>query len=154
MVRVREAVYGDLSEVYSLIAELAAFEKAPDEPSVPPEKFQSFFGDLYECLVAEDDGQIVGMALFYWGYSTWKGKMLYLEDLVVRESCRGRKIGSMLFNEVMRIAQEGDAGQVRWQVLDWNEPAIRMYRKVNADFYDDWLTCKMEKETINNYKNI
>lgn len=151
---IRQAAPEDLDQVYALIAELAEFEQEPGEPSVPLDRFRADFGELYNCLVAECAGGIVGISLYFWGYSTWKGKMLYLDDLVVRESYRRRGIGKALFNRTVELAREGGAGQMRWQVLDWNTPAIDMYRNARADFYGNWLTCKLEKDRLKEYKPL
>ena len=151
---VRKASESDLKSIYGMVKELAIFENEPQEPSVTFESFCSDFGKLYHSYVALLDDELVGIALYYWGYSTWKGKMLYLDDLVVKEKVRKNKVGSQLFNAIMQIAKDENAGQVRWQVLDWNQPAIKMYEKVNAKFLTDWWTCKLEKEDILNYKSI
>lgn len=153
-INIRKATSEDLSAIYGLIKELALFEKEPNEPTVSLEQFSKDFGQLFQCLVAEKEQEVVGIALYFFGYSTWKGKLLYLDDLVVKEKYRQNKIGSQLFNHLMQIAKAENAGQVRWQVLDWNEPAIKMYKKINADFYTDWWTCKLEKDKIENYKDL
>jgi GNAT superfamily N-acetyltransferase len=143
----------DLSAIYELIAELAAFENEPQEPTVSFEQFSMDFNQLFHCLVAKesDSDQVVGIALYFYGYSTWKGKMLYLDDLVVKQAYRQHKIGSQLLNAIVELAQTEKVQQIRWQVLDWNEPAIKMYKKINADFYTNWWTCKLESEKIKNY---
>lgn len=139
----------DLASVYALIKELAVFEKEPDEPSVSLNQFIEDSESLFKAIVAKTANQeIVGMALYYLGYSTWKGKMLYLDDLVVSESYRNQKIGKRLLDEIFRIAKKESANQIRWQVLDWNTDAIEIYKKYQVDFYDNWITCKAEKNII------
>ena len=144
----------DLGQVYGLIKELAHFEEEPGEPTISPEQFESDFEKFYESLIAEKDGKIIGIALYYWGYSTWKGKLLYLDDLVIGMEHRKSGVGSTLFNHIIYIAKKENAGQVRWQVLDWNKIAIDMYKKAKADFHTNWLTCKMERDSIENYQPI
>lgn len=139
----------DLSSVYALIKELAEFEKEPNEPSVSLNQFIEDSKTLFKAIVAKTAEQkIVGMALYYFGYSTWKGKMLYLDDLVVLESYRKQKIGKRLLDEIFKIAENESANQIRWQVLDWNTDAIEIYKKYQVDFYDNWITCKAEKNII------
>ncbi len=155
-INIHPAEKKDLSAIYALIAALAVFENEPQEPTVRFDQFSKDFNQLFHCLVAKEahTQAVVGIALYYFGYSTWKGKMLYLDDLVVQESYRQHKIGSQLFNALIAIAQIENVNQVRWQVLDWNEPAIKMYKKIEADFYTNWWTCKFESEKIKNYKPI
>lgn len=152
--KIRAATAADLHQIYALVKELAIFEKEPNEPSVGFQAFEHEFKTYYDCFVAELDEKVIGIALYFWGYSTWKGKLLYLDDLVVKSEYRRHKIGSALFNKVMELAKEEHAGQVRWQVLDWNKAAIDMYKKADADFYTDWWTCKLEKEKIELYQDI
>jgi ribosomal protein S18 acetylase RimI-like enzyme len=155
-INIHPAEEKDLMAIYDLIAALAAFENEPHEPTVSFKQFTQDFNRLFHCLVAKETETqaVVGIALYYFGYSTWKGKMLYLDDLVVKEGFRQLKIGSKLFNAILSVAQSENANQVRWQVLDWNEAAIKMYKKVHADFYTNWWTCKLESEKIKNYTPI
>ncbi len=151
---IKKAELKDLSAIYSLVKELATFENEPNEPTVSYEQFTKDFITHFECLVAESNKEVIAIALYYWGYSTWKGKMLYLDDLVVKQCYRRHKVGSQLFNAIMNIAKKENASRVSWQVLDWNKPAIKMYEKVNADFYTNWWTCKLDKDKIKNYTEI
>jgi GNAT superfamily N-acetyltransferase len=153
-VSIRAATIDDLRQVYGLVRELAIYEQEPNEPTVPFPVFERDFKTYYDCLVAEMDEKIIGIALYYWGYSTWKGKMLYLDDLVVKQEYRRRGIGSALFDRTVALAKDENAGQVRWQVLDWNEPAINLYRKAETQFLTNWWTCKLEKEAIGNYRDL
>lgn len=154
-IKITSAQTQDLTDIYQLIKALALFEKEPNEPTVTFNQFSKDFKTGYDCLVAKTSSEkIVGIALYFFGYSTWKGKMLYLDDLVVHADFRQQKIGSKLFNAIVALAQQENANQLRWQVLDWNEPAIKMYKKINADFYTDWWTCKLEADSIKNYKPI
>jgi GNAT superfamily N-acetyltransferase len=144
----------DLPQVLELIRELALFEKAPEEVINTLERMEEDgFGKnpCYRLLVAEMEGAIQGMALYFIKYSTWKGKGIYLDDLVVREKYRGRGIGRQLFEAVLAKAKKEGARQLHWQVLDWNEPAIRFYRKYNANFDSEWIDCKLNEEQIHNF---
>lgn len=151
-IKIRPADKTDLPQIYNLIGDLAVFEHEPGEPTVSLDEFTTDFGRLFNAFVAESsDGKLAGMALYYWGYSSWKGKMLYLDDLIVRDELRQQGVGKALFNAVVALAASEGAGQLRWQVLDWNQPAIDMYRRAKADFYDNWLTCKLEAQAIREY---
>jgi ribosomal protein S18 acetylase RimI-like enzyme len=155
---IRQGDKNDVPGMFRLIRELAEFERAP-EAVVNTEKklMEDGFGkhSIYKVFVAEDanTNDIIGMALYYIAYSTWKGRILYLDDLIVTESKRRYGIGSMLLNEVLRDAKETGVEQIRWQVLDWNTPAIEFYKKVGVDFDPEWINCKMSKEQIEVYFN-
>lgn len=150
-ISIRKADADDLVQVYALIKELAVFENAPDEPSNPLKKFieeGTCKNPRFQVIVAEDKGEIIGIALYYYGYSTWKGSMIYLDDLVVKESYRRQGIGKLLLDELIAIAKEENINQVRWHVLDWNENAIQFYKKYPVTFDDSWITVKLEKEFL------
>ena len=144
---IRKAEATDLVQVYGLIKELAVFEKEPNEPTNPLKKFieeGSCKNPRFQVIVADENGTIVGIALYYYGYSTWKGSMIYLDDLVVKESHRKHGIGKRLMDELIAIAKEEKIKQVRWQVLDWNENAINFYKKYPVTFDATWITVKLE----------
>ncbi len=146
---IRKAEPADLVQVYDLIKELAVYEKEPDQPSNPIRKFieeGTSKSPRYQVIVAEQGNQILGMALYYYGYSTWKGPLIYLDDLVVREAYRKQGIGKMLMDEMISIAKEENVCQLRWQVLDWNKPAIEFYKKYPVKFDPEWLTVKIERD--------
>lgn len=152
---IRNAFAEDMEQVHKLVLELAVFERAPDEVSTSAEmyKHDGFSENRFEVIVAEDEElpqgeRIIGIALTYWAYSTWKGKYLWLEDLIVTESYRGKKIGKSLFEAVMKKALNEQANLLRWQVLDWNEPAIQFYNRYETVYQNDWLTCKLSRESI------
>lgn len=129
-----------------LIKELAIFERAPMEVTVTPEHFEkSGFGPepVYWAFVAEADKTVVGFALYYIRFSTWKGQRMYLEDILVTESWRGKKIGQQLFDRLIVEAREKKFNGITWQVLNWNKAAIGFYKKYNAAFDDEWLTCSL-----------
>jgi GNAT superfamily N-acetyltransferase len=137
----------DVPQVFALIEELALFEKAPDQVTNTPEALlRDGFGEspLYGLIVAESDGRVVGMSLYYFRYSTWKGKRLYLEDLIVTESWRGRGLGEALLQETIETARRTHCTGLMWQVLDWNEPAIRFYRKFGARFDEEWVNVHVD----------
>jgi len=143
---IRPAVEADGMRMLELIRELAVVEKAPDEVTVSMEEFlDAGFGKnpVWGAFVAEVDEKIVGISLYYIRYSTWKGRRLYLEDLIVTESMRGYGIGKQLFEETLNLGKsQGYHGMV-WQVLDWNEPAIQFYKKYKADFDAAWINVSI-----------
>lgn len=153
-ISIRKGVKADLPQVLQLIKELAAYEKAEGEVIVTVDDLEKDgFGSqpLFYLFVAETGQKIVGMALYYIKYSTWKGKCVFLEDLIVTESHRKSGLGKKLFNEVVKISKQLHAERMEWQVLDWNEPAIKFYKSYNANFDSEWINCKLVGEQIQNY---
>ncbi len=147
--KIREGKRSDLPEVLKLIIELAEYEKAAHEVETTVERMEiDGFGKnpIYGFFVAESEmGQIVGTAIYYYRYSTWKGKRMYLEDLVVSEASRGQGIGKMLFDEVIKKGKAEQCTGMMWQVLDWNEPAINFYKKYyNAHLDGEWINCSLD----------
>jgi GNAT superfamily N-acetyltransferase len=150
-VYIRFANKQDLPDVYGLIKELAEFENSPHEPTVSLEDFiedGSGARPSYHVIVAVKDLEIVGIALYYLGYSTWKGNMMYLDDLVVKNEFRRLGVGKLLFQALIAAAREHGVNQLRWHVLSWNEPAIGFYKKIDADLDSEWITCKLEKDKL------
>jgi ribosomal protein S18 acetylase RimI-like enzyme len=144
---IRPAVVTDCPALMSLVQELAVFEREPDAVTVTLQHFEeSGFGDkpVWWAIVAETEGKIVGFALYYIRYSTWKGQRMYLEDLIVTEEYRGRGIGKMLLDELIEIAKQKGFSGMLWQVLDWNEPAIKFYEKYKASFDPQWVNVSLE----------
>ena len=144
---IRKAEPNDFVQVYALIKELAVFENEPDEPSNSLKKFVdegTSKNPKFQILVADADGIITGIALYYYGYSSWKGSMLYLDDLVVKENFRKHGIGKRLLDELISIAKEERINQLRWHVLDWNENAINFYKKYPVTFDKSWVTVKLD----------
>lgn len=138
---IRSASENDIPQIINLIKELALYEKAPEEVINTPEQMKKDgFGDnpLFKCMVVENDIGIFGFALYYYRYSTWKGKVLYLEDFYIKEKYRKTGIGQKLFNEVIKTAKHDNCKRICWQVLEWNEPAINFYKKYNAGFDKEW----------------
>lgn len=149
--RLRFAVKEDCPRLLELINELAVFEKLPDEVTVTLEEFEDAgFGDtpVWKAFVAENEKGISGFALYYTRYSTWKGCRLYLEDFIVTESERGKGIGKLLFERVMKEAKDKNYNGMSWQVLDWNTPAIDFYNKYKAQIETGWLNASFSKEQI------
>lgn len=151
MFNLRVAVKEDCLRLLDLVHELALFEKAPEEVTVTLEEFEEAgFGEnpVWKTFVAEVDGVIVGFALYYIRYSTWKGCRMYLEDLIVTESWRGKGVGKLLFDRLIIEAREMGFNGMTWQVLDWNEPAIKFYKKYEADISPGWLNGSLSKEQL------
>ncbi len=151
---IRKAVKSDAASILFLIRELAIFEKEPEAVIVTEDQIErDGFGDrpLFECFVAEVADQVVGMALYYPRYSTWKGPTFHLEDLIVTEPMKVKGIGTQLYNAFLEHAHEVGVERVEWAVLDWNLPAINFYQKSGATVLDDWKTVQMDKKSINNY---
>lgn len=143
-----------MPQVHGLIRELAEFERAPLEVTTTVEEMErDGFGEnpIYKFFVAEGAEGIVGIALYYTAYSTWKGRTLYLEDLVVTERLRRQGVGRKLFNAVAQEAKDTGAKRFRWQVLEWNEPAIAFYKTIGADLDCEWINCTMTEEQIQKY---
>lgn len=152
--RIREGKKDDLPQVLSLIKELAIYERAEHEVENTVEMMtQDGFGEhpVYGFFVAETREKIVGLALYYYRYSTWKGKCIYLEDIIVTEAHRGAGIGRKLLDKVVEKAREDKVSRVSWQVLEWNEPAINFYKKVGAGFDPEWVNCAITREQIENW---
>ena len=148
---IRVGVKKDLPRVLELVKELAEFEKSPHEVINTVELMEhDGFGPnpIFGMFVAEVDGQIVGISLYYWRYSTWKGKRLYLEDIVVTESMRGAGIGKKLFDRTMQHTLDENCSGMMWQVLDWNEPAINFYKKYGSKIDGEWMNCTLERHQI------
>jgi len=151
---VRKGVKLDLPFVFALINELAKFERAPHEVTNSVRQMEKDgFGDnpIFYFLVAEKSGKIVGASIYYWRYSTWKGKRLFLEDLIVTENERGAGVGKLLFEATINEAIINDCNGMSWQVLDWNEPAILFYKKYDSKFDLEWINCSLDQEQLRAY---
>lgn len=151
---IRPAVKADMPQVLDLITELAVFEKEPHAVEVTVEDLENDgFGEhpAFRCFVAEVDNKILGIALIYDRYSTWKGRIIHLEDLIVSQAMRGHGIGTALLNEVVKYAHSLGLRRINWEVLDWNEPAIKFYEAKGANVMRDWDVVQMDKKGIENY---
>ena len=143
--QIRAAKPGDEQAIFSLIKELALYEKAPEQVSNSAEQlsqdlFKSF---ICEAIVAEENKEIAGFALFYTAYSTWKGKILYLEDFYVKEKHRNKGIGNMLFEKVVEIEKDKKVKRMDWQVLEWNALALGFYEKKEAELSSEWVNGRL-----------
>lgn len=153
-ITIRTARKEDMAQVLELIKELAAYEKEPDAVELGVNDLENAGfqeNPQFTCFLAEVSGEIVGMALVYFRYSTWKGKTLHLEDLIVQESMRSKGVGSKLYRRVMEFANEQEVKRVNWEVLDWNEGAIQFYEKTGATIMNDWRPVAMSKEALKKY---
>jgi GNAT superfamily N-acetyltransferase len=154
-VNIRQGTKADLPAVLALVKELADYEKALHEVSITLEELEEDgFGDhpWYWFLVAEQAGEVIGISFYFIRYSTWKGRFLFLEDFVVKESLRGKGIGAQLFEATIGIAQEMKVKGMCWQVLDWNEPALNFYRKYDAEISEEWLNGKLNSKQIEQFR--
>ncbi|NNC69724.1 MAG: GNAT family N-acetyltransferase [Flavobacteriaceae bacterium] len=151
---IREGQPEDMPSVFKLIHELAIFENEPNAVTISVEDLmEDGFGDHpeFELLVAEINESIVGIALYYKRYSTWKGRTLHLEDLIVNNEYRGKGIGKALYHAVIKTAYERGIKRLEWEVLDWNKNAIDFYMNSGADMLTNWNLCKMTPETMKKY---
>ena len=143
MLTIRAATLADAALLRRLIWELADYEKAPDQVrTTEADIARDGFGanPQFRAVIAEWQGQTAGYALFFSVYSTWRGAGLFLEDLFVRPDFRGRGVGKALLASVARVAEQENGVFIRWEVLNWNQPAIALYQALGADFFDDWRT--------------
>jgi GNAT superfamily N-acetyltransferase len=156
---IRKGTQSDMPAVLNLIKELAIFEKEPHAVVITVDDLlRDGFGEspLFHTFVAEVDNQIIGTALYYYRYSTWKGRTIHLEDLIVKEDKRGSGAGFALYSEVIHQGKRDNVRRIEWNVLDWNTPAIEFYEKSGAKILNDWLVVQMDENGINNFveKNL
>ena len=153
---IRKATKNDMPSVLELIQELATFEKEPDAVVVTVDDLvRDGFSEnpLFQCFVAEVDNQIIGMALYYYRFSTWKGKTIHLEDLIVKENKRGTGAGFALYKEIIKQGKVENVRRIEWNVLDWNTPAIDFYEKSGAKVLGDWRVVHMDDKGIEQFLN-
>ncbi len=151
---IREAITTDMSQVLQLIKELALFEKEGNAVEVTVKNLvKDGFGDTkrFHCFVAEANDSLVGMALVYPRYSTWKGPVIHLEDLIVTEQMRGSGLGTALLTEVIKYSAELGVKRISWEVLDWNEPAIKFYQSKGANVMRDWDVVQLDEKGMKTY---
>lgn len=154
---IRKATKKDMQSVLELIQELAIFEKEPDAVIVTVDDLvRDGFSEnpLFQCFVAEKENNIIGMALFYYRYSTWKGKTIHLEDLIVKKSKRGTGAGFALYKEIIKQGKAENVRRIEWNVLDWNTAAIDFYEKSGAKILEDWRVVHMDETGIINFLNL
>ena len=152
MIKIRRGTKSDAPIILNLIKELAHYENALDKVTVSLEDLEEDGfnkNPLFWTILAEIKSEVVGMAFYYIRYSTWDGKIFYLEDFVVKESFRRLGIGTLLFEECVRVTKKINANGMAWQVLNWNQPAINFYKKYNAELKNDWTNGKLHKKQIN-----
>lgn len=151
---IRKGIPNDMQDVLDLIKELAIFEKQPEAVVVTVDDLiRDGFAEnpLFYTFVAEVDNKIIGIALYYYRFSTWKGKTIHLEDLIVKEDKRGTGAGFALYSEIIRQGKRDNVRRIEWNVLDWNKPAIDFYKKSGAKVLDDWLVAQMDENGIEEF---
>ncbi|MCD0467379.1 GNAT family N-acetyltransferase [Flavobacterium sp. ENC] len=144
----------DMESVLGLIQELAIFEKEPDAVVITTDDLvRDGFGEnpLFHVFVAEVEEEIVGIALYYYRYSTWKGKTIHLEDLIVKDKMRGTGLGSALYAEIMKQGKKDNVRRIEWNVLDWNTPAVKFYENSGAKILEEWRVVQMSEAGINSF---
>ena len=152
--KIRKATHSDMPFVLNLIRELAAFEREPEAVVVTVDDLiRDGFSEppLFNCLVAENENTIIGMALFYYRYSTWKGKTIHLEDLIVKADQRGTGAGFALYQEIIKQGEKDKVRRIEWNVLDWNAPAIAFYEKSGAKVLKDWRVVHMDENGMKQF---
>jgi len=153
-IKIRKATKNDMGQVLELIKELAVFEKEPNAVEVTVKDLQrEGFGDapLFTSFVAEIASEIIGIAIIYFRFSTWKGRTIHLEDLIVKEKMRGKGVGEALYTEVIKYGFNQGVKRIEWNVLDWNEGAIKFYERTGARIAKDWSVVQMDEQGIKNY---
>ena len=154
-IKIRDAVKEDMLQVHKLIVELAVFEKEPNEVDINSTDLKKMGFEnkdpLFKCFVAEFENKIVGAALIYNRFSTWKGRTLHLEDLIVTEKMRGHGIGSKLFDKVILHGKELGAKRISWNVIDWNKNAIEFYKNRGAKIVEGWSIVHLSGKNLENY---
>ena len=153
-VLIEDAVAGDADAICSLIKELAIYERAANEAVLTPQQLlEDGFSEnkIFHCFVARLQQHVIGIALTYIKYSTWKGKCVFLEDIIVTDAHRNKGVGRLLFNRVAAYAHSLNAARLEWQVLEWNEPAIKFYQKMGATLDPEWINGKLTRDDLQNY---
>jgi len=151
---IRKGIKEDMPLVYGLIQELALYENEPEAVKISVEDLEKDGfkeNPEFEVFVAEFENKIIGMALFYKRYSTWEGRSLHLEDLIVNKEYRGQGIGKALYTEVMKVAYEHDIARVEWEVIDWNKSAIDFYLSTGATMIENWNLCQMTRGSLKSF---
>ena len=150
----REALAEDMGPVLDLIRELAVFEREPDAVEITAQDLRADgFGNRpsFKVFLAEREGEVLGLALFYERYSTWKGKTIHLEGLIVKQAHRGKGIGRALYDQVLKFGDDRGYKRIAWEVLDWNADAIDFYLSTGARILDSWKVVHMEEKALHEY---
>ena len=143
-IRCRKANRADMPKIYELVKDLAVYEESLDQLKMDLDGYYTNWDDgTFESIVAEKDGEILGTCIYYMTFSTWRGKMLYLEDFVVKEKLRGQGVGQVLWNAYIQESKDRGCAMVKWQVLDWNTPAVNFYEKNGATIEKEWWNGKI-----------
>lgn len=143
-IKIRKATPGDISSIYDLVKELAIYEQEGDAVTATLEDYKrDFLDEIWDSIVATQDGKIIGITIFFNTYSTWKGKMFWLEDFVVTETYRRTGVGQMLWDAIVEEAKATKCVMMKWQVLDWNKPALAFYEKNKAIIEKNWWNGKI-----------
>jgi GNAT superfamily N-acetyltransferase len=153
---IRKGTPQDMPDVLALITELAVFEKEPDAVVISTEDLiRDGFSEnpLFHTFVAEVNEEIIGVALYYYRFSTWKGKTIHLEDLIVKENNRGTGAGFALYSEIIKQGKKDNVRRMEWNVLDWNTPAINFYEKSGAKVLTDWRVVHMDENGMEAFLN-
>lgn len=141
----RQGTVADIPAIFELVKELAIYERALNQVTNNIEKMTRDYNEkLFDFFVAEVDSEIIGLSLYYFRYSTWKGKRLYMEDIIVTEEMRGNGIGKILFDATVAAAKQTGCTGMLWQVLDWNTSAVGFYRKYGTNFDNEWINCSLD----------
>lgn len=149
--KVRKAEIEDVESIFELILELAEFENATKHVASSVDSLKKDF-ELFDCFIVENnENEVIALAFYFFGYYTWVGKTLYLDDLYVKPEYRGQKIGTTLMNKVFEVAKETNCNRLRWPVPNWNLNAIEFYQKMGADIDPTWHTCDFDRKGIDNY---
>lgn len=152
-IELRRANLDDAPVIHELIELLAVYEREPDAVDVTVADLRNSMSEKhFDVIIAELNGVVAGMALYYWRYSTWKGPFIHLEDLIVREEMRGQKVGGMLLEAVIYQAKSEGCRRLGWEVLDWNTPAVDFYEKIGASIEKEWWQCRMYQEDIESFQ--
>ena len=154
-IKIREATINDMQVVHKLIVELAIYEEEPNEVDINIKDLENmgyvYKNPLFTCFVAEVEKQVVGAAIIYNRFSTWKGKTLHLEDLIVTKKMRGKGIGSRLFDKVISFGKKSGAMRISWNVIDWNKNAIEFYKNRGAKIVEGWSIVHLSGKELINY---
>ncbi len=143
-IKIIQAESTDLEDIFELVRDLALYEKEPESVTTNLQEYKRCFDEsVFEAILAKEGKKTIGMALYYTTFSTWKGRMIYLEDFIVKEEFRSKGVGTLLFNEFIAISKKKDAKLAKWQVLDWNTSAVNFYKKKGAEIEKNWWNGKM-----------